>query len=128
MRGVSAQAGWALPVQVAWAILAAAWNLAGVALIARGLRAPGPTASASAAIVLVGIAALVALSIRRWPLAYLLLSVAAGVMALAAVVNAFVQDPALWPSEFWRYAGALLNGIGVLAAVGAVAGYFRLRR
>jgi len=128
MRGVSAQAGWALPVQVAWAILAAAWNLAGVALIARGLRAPGPTASASAAIVLVGIAALFFVTIRRWPLAYLPLSVAAGVMALAAVVNAFVQDPALWPSEFWRYAGALLNGIGVLAAVGAVAGHSRLRR
>ena len=119
--------GKALVVQVTWAILAAVWNVAGVALIARGLRAPGPTASAGAAVLLLAVAVAFVLSIARWPVAYALLSAGAGLMALAAVVNAFVQDPALWPSEFWRYAGVLLNGAGVVACAAALLASFGRR-
>lgn len=45
MSPLRSATGPALPVQVAWAILAAVWNFAGVALIAQGQRALGPTAS-----------------------------------------------------------------------------------
>ena len=126
-RTLRESVGKALVVQVTWAILAAVWNAAGVALIARGLRAPGPTASVGAAVLLLAVAVALVLSIARWPVAYALLSAGAGLMALAAVVNAFVQDPALWPSEFWRYAGALLNGAGVVACAAALLASFGRR-
>jgi hypothetical protein len=46
----------ALIAQMTWACLSALWNLTGVALIAAGQLAPGPTASIAAAAVLVVIA------------------------------------------------------------------------
>jgi TctA family transporter len=116
--------GSAMPVQVAWAILAAIWNGAGVWLIAQGQRAPGPTASLGAAVMLLAMAVAFVVTVSRWPVVYLLLSIAAGLFGLAAVVNAFIADPALWPSEFWRYAGAVLNGGGFLACAATVAAFF----
>ena len=117
--------GWALPAQVAWALLSALWNVAGVYLVAQGLRAPGPTASLTAALLLIAIAVALYAAVDRASLLYAALSGIATFMALAAVVNAFVQDPALWPSEFWRYAGAVLNGAGFVAGAAAVLAYFR---
>jgi len=119
---------WALPVQIIWALLASVWNVAGVMLIANGQRAPGPTATITGAVVLAGFALLFPLAVRRWPVLYLILSVLTGLICVMAVVNAFVQDPALWPSEFWRYAGAVLNGAGGIAAVVAVFGYVSWKR
>jgi hypothetical protein len=110
---------------VAWALLAALWNVAGVYLMAQGQRPPGPTASIAGALVLIAIAAVLVLTVDRASLLYAVLSGVATFMALAAVVNAFVQDPALWPSEFWRYAGAVLNGVGFVAGAAAVLAYFR---
>lgn len=124
VHGFRAVVGPAMPVQVAWAILAAFWNLAGVWLIAQWQRPPGPTASLGAAVMLLAMAVAFVVTVSRWPLAHLLLSIAAGLFGLAAVVNAFIADPALWPSEFWRYAGAVLNGIGFLACAATVAAYF----
>lgn len=112
--------GWALGVQVTWAILAALWNFAGVALVRGGGRALGPTASIAGGLVLVVTAAALPFVLARWPLVYGVLSGLFGLVALGAVVNAFQADPALWPSEFWRYAGALLNAAGAVAAAAAV--------
>lgn len=126
-RTLRESAGAVLFVQVAWAVLSAVWNIAGVMLIARGLRAPGPTATVAGGVILLAIAAAFVALVSRWPLGYVVLSAATGLIALSAVVNAFVQDPALWPSEFWRYAGAVLNGAGFVAAVVAVLAYFRWR-
>jgi hypothetical protein len=120
--------GPAMPVQFAWAILAAAWNAGGVWLISQGQRALGPTASIGAAVMLLAMAAAFVLSVTRWPLTYLLLSIVAGAFGLLAVVNALSADPALWPSEFWRYAGAVLNGVGFVGCAAAVMAYFRWRR
>lgn len=116
---------WALPVQAAWAILSFLWNIAGVLLISRGLRAPGPTASWVAAGVLFVIAAALFLTVKKLPLAYLLLSFIGGLMALLAVKYAFTADPSLWPSEFWRWAGIALNGAGTAGAVAGVLGFFK---
>lgn len=117
--------GWALATQVVWALLAALWNVAGVYLIAQGQRPLGPTASIAGALALVAIAAALVLAISRASLLYAGLSGVAAFIALGAVVNAFVQDSALWPSEFWRYAGAVLNGVGFVAGAAAVLAYFR---
>lgn len=68
-------------------------------------------------------AVLYPVTIRRWPKLYLVLTIATGLICVMATISAFTQDPALWPSEFWRYAGAVLNGAGAVAAVVALAGY-----
>ena len=62
-----------------------------------------------------------------WPIVYLLVTIAAGLLGLGAVVNAFSADPALWPSEFWRYAGAVLISAGFVASVFAAVAFFRWR-
>jgi hypothetical protein len=119
--------GRALPAQVSWAILSAIWNFAGVYLIAQGQRAIGPTASVAGAVMLMGIAVGFVIAVSRWPIAYLLLSIAAGLLGIGAVVNAFSAAPALWASEFWRYAGAVLNSAGFVASIFAVVACFRWR-
>jgi hypothetical protein len=119
---------WTLPVQVGWAVLAATWNFVGVWLIAQGARAPGPTASLAAGILLLVVGAGFVVSATRWRVVYLLLSALAVLMALAAVAIAFTADPARWPSEFWRYAGAVLNGVGGLASALAVVARLRTPR
>ena len=124
-RSLRTAVGWALPVLVVWAALAALWNLGGVWQIARGLRSPGPTASALAGVVLLAMAAGFVVALRRWPTVFVLLAAVAGLAALAAVVGAFVQDPALWPSEAWRWAGIVLNSAGFAASVAAVIAFIR---
>jgi phage shock protein PspC (stress-responsive transcriptional regulator) len=54
---------------------------------------------------------------------YVAVSVFTGLVAGSAVYNALTQDPALWPSELWRYGGAVLNGVGRLAAIRAVVSF-----
>ena len=98
-RSFRAAVGWVLPVLVAWALLAALWNLGGTWQLARGLQSPGPTASALAGLVLLVMAAGFGVAARRWPKLFILLAAVAGLAALSAVVGAFTQDPALWPSE-----------------------------
>lgn len=117
--------GPALGVQIVWAVLAALWNFTGVALMRGGGRPLGPTASIAGGLVLVSGAAALPYLVARWPLVYGLLSAFFGVVGIAAVVNAFRADPSLWPSEFWRYAGAALNAVGFLAAVAAVVAVVR---
>lgn len=119
-----AAVGWALPVLVGWALLAALWNFGGAWQLARGLRAPGPTASVPAGLVLLAIAAGLGVAVRQWPKVFVLLTVVAGLAALVGVVGAFTQDRALWPSESWRWAGVLLNGAGFVAAAAAVVAFF----
>jgi hypothetical protein len=127
-RSLRAAVGWALPVLVGWAVLAAMWNLGGAWQLARGLQAPGPTASPLAGLILLGIAAGLGVAVRRWPTVFVLLAIVAGLAALVGVVGAFMQDPALWPSESWRWAGILLNGVGFLAAAAAAVAFIRWKQ
>lgn len=94
---------------VAWALLIALRNFGAAWQLASSLRAPGPTASTLPGLLLLVIAAGLGVSIRRgWPRMFALLAVVAGLAALSGMVGAFVQDPALWPTEFWRWAGVRL--------------------
>ena len=124
-RSFRAAVRWVLPVLVAWAVLAALWNFGGAWQLARGLPSPGPTASTLAGLILLGIAAGLGVTVRRWPMGFLLLVVVAGLAALVGVVGAFRQDTAVWPSESWRWAGIVLNGTGFAAAAAAVVAFFR---
>ena len=124
-RTFRATVGWALPVLIAWAVLAALWNFGGAWQLERGLRSLGPTASVLAGLVLLVMAAAIAIAVRHRPTVFVMLATVAGLAALVAVVGAFVQNPLLWPSESWRRAGVLLNGVGLVAAAAAIAAFFR---
>jgi hypothetical protein len=111
-----------LAVQLAWVTLCVIWNVAGVYLVSRGMRSPGPTASLGAAALLVAIGAVLMLTRQKWPVAYIIATALTLVMAGPAVFNAFTADPLLWPSDGWRWAGAALNGVGMVAATLAIVG------
>jgi hypothetical protein len=62
------------------------------------------------------------------PLAIAALALAlAPALAFAAVVRAFVPDPAMRPSTLSRHACATLNAIGLIAAAHAVVAWFKWR-
>jgi len=115
-------------VQETHVLLAAVWNVAGVLLIEQGLRAPGPTASLGVAAFLLALGLGMVVGARRRPFLYLALSGLAGAGALSAIVQAFQLEPGLWPSPFWRYAGVVLNGLGVLGAAWGFGVWMRWRR
>ena len=106
----------AVRLQLIYMLLAVVWNLAGLALIAQGMRAPGPTASAGVAAMLLVLMPVVFIGARRFPWLYGSVTLLVGLGAISAVVQAFRLDPSLWPSAFWRYAGILLNGLGILGS------------
>ncbi len=117
----------AVAIQLTHLGLSLVWNVAGLALIARGLRAPGPTASLDVA------AFLLALGVARGsgsgasPPLYVLASLLAGLGAASAILQAFQLDPSLWPSDLWRYAGVLLNAFGVFGACWGLLGWWKWR-
>jgi hypothetical protein len=117
-----------LAIQLLHIVGAIVWNVSGVLLVARGLRSPGPTASLALAVLMLVLGTGMIIGLHRWIILYVVASAVALLGALSAVVNAFTADPALWPSDFWRYAGVVLNGIGAAGAILGFIGVFRSRR
>lgn len=110
-----------IKLQLSWISMSILWNITGIILVSKGKRALGPTASWTAIAVLLILAiALVVSYQKKWSVFYLLLTFLGGAMAFIAVRNAFIQDILLWPSEFWRYTGIVVNSFGIFAALFAV--------
>ena len=117
----------AIRLQIAYGVLVALWQVAGLFLIASGRPALGPTASGGVAVfAIASVGALVALAQWR-PGLYVALAALLGVPALLTIQNAFVADPSLWPSPWTRWGGVALNALGVLAPALAFAGWRRMR-
>ena len=102
---------------VVWIAGCVFWNVAGVILIEKTGTGIGPTASLTVAGILVVIAVLLYLAARFNGLIFSLLSVLCAVAAFAAVYQAFTGDASLWPTAFWRWAGAALNLFGFVAGL-----------
>lgn len=107
--------------QIFWAIGCIAWNMYGLYLISNSQQPIGPTASALGA----GLCAVFAFLFwyflknnLKWP--YIILSAVAALMAGFVIYGSFTKDLSLWPSEGWRWAGILLNGIGMIAGIGGI--------
>ena len=118
----------AVAIQLTHLGLSVVWNVAGLALIARGLRAPGPTASVEVAAFLLALGVAMVVGARRFAPLYVLASLLAGLGSSSAILQAFQLDSSLWPSPFWRYAGVLLNGLGVFGACWGVLGWWKWRQ
>lgn len=117
----------ALSLQLTHLLLSIAWNIVGVILIARGLPAPGPTASLLTALILLVLAGFMLLGAVRYRNLYLVVTLVVLLGAVSAIGPAFNKPAALWPSDFWRYAGVLLNSLGVIGALWGIKIYFNNR-
>lgn len=117
-----------LNAQLLWLLLAALWNGVGVYRIAQGQAAIGPTASLTVAGVLLVLAALLYFRALGWPILWCAISLFGIYGAGSAVFGAITGDPSLWPTPFWRWAGAGLNLFGLAACLfGTLAAIKRIR-
>lgn len=115
-----------LLLQVIHAVLCVAWNGIGLWQKANDQPTIGPTASWAALAMSVVLAAVLYSLVRSGKeRGYLALSLVAALLALVAVLGGFTKDHALWPSEFWRWAGIAVNSIGVAAFPAALAAFIR---
>jgi len=110
-----------LTLQIGHIVLSCFWNLVGVYLIAQNLEPLGPSASLMTVFLLVGLGALLVVAGYRSFVFYVLVSSILALGALSAIVNAFLQAADLWPSDFWRIGGVVLNTAGLIGAVWGIA-------
>ncbi len=102
-------------VQIGYVILCIVWNLVGLYQLQHGQQPIGPTASMMVAVVLASFSTALFFSAKhQWKLIYLGITLLLGVGAVSAIHGALTKDLSLWPSEFWRLAGAMVNVIGAL--------------
>ncbi|MFK8020769.1 MAG: hypothetical protein AB8B86_13435 [Pseudomonadales bacterium] len=111
----------AFNAQATHAFLCIVWNVVGMWQNDQGMQSIGPTAS----LTVVSIAALLLCSLwlslhLNWQSIYLALSCIAFTAAAMAIYGGFTKSQELWPSEFWRIAGIVVNLIGVLGFALAV--------
>ena len=105
----------ALAVQLFHAVLCIIWNLIGVWQLSKGLLAIGPTASVAAIGIILVLSGLLIVSVRSKHVAlYLGVSGLMFLAAVSAIYGGFNKDPSFWPSEAWRYAGIIVNAIGLV--------------
>ena len=109
-------------IQIIWALLCVAWNAYGLWLISFGQKPIGPTASLTVALLSIVFAVLFwVFHSKKLKLPYIILSASTAFLAAYAVYGGFIQEHSLWPSESWRWFGIILNGIGALAGIAAIA-------
>lgn len=105
----------ALVFMVLHALLVIIWNIAGVWLLSHNKSALGPTATFTAALVFAILIAIYFWFYKKgWEKLFLTVVTIGALLGSIAIYGAFTKDPALWPSEFWRYAGVAVNGLGIL--------------
>jgi len=108
-------------LQTSYVALCVLWNGIGLWQRSQGEASIGPAASWSAIVVLcLSLLGLYLCLHKSWQQLYLLGSIFLAFLASLAIHGAFTKNPTLWPSEFWRYAGAGVNGFGLIGFVFAV--------
>lgn len=116
-----------LSVQLIHVALCIVWNLVGVYQLSQGIQSIGPTASLIGVVILFvfGSALFLAAS-KNWRWLYLSVSLLLVWGAVSAIYGGFTKDVALWPTPFWRYAGILVNAVGVVGFCMVIASLRRL--
>ena len=107
------------------ALLVIAWNIVGVWLLSQGKSALGPTATLTGALLFAALIVVYLILYKKTLKKGFLIAVLIGaLLGVMAIYGAFVKDPSLWPSEFWRYAGIGVNSLGVLGLLFAIKAFF----
>jgi len=117
----------ALSLQLVHALLCVLWNLAGIALISQGMAALGPVATWSVVIAATVMGGLLLLGAKRFIWLYLLMSVLQLLLSINAVATPLIKDPALWVYEGSRYAGMVVNLIGLLGSAWGIMLWLKLK-
>ena len=91
----------------------------------QGAQSIGPTAPLTVIVValLTGIG-LILTTKRRMNKSYFALSIFVLVMASVSVYRTFTDAPLWWLSDFWRYLGAVVNGVGIVGFIVLVNAHF----
>ncbi len=110
----------ALKLQLFHLSLSVIWNVTSVILVTIGLQELGPTSSLLWALVLIVAAMLIWLAAQRFIILYAVLSILQLIAASSTIYNAFIKDPSLWPSEFWRFSGMFINTLGIIGSLSAL--------
>ena len=114
-------------VQIIHIALSIVWNLVGVYQLGQGVQSIGPTASLIVVAIMFALAAALYLAaVKSWKWLYLSVSLLLVWGAASAIYGGFTKDVALWPEEFWRYAGILVNAVGVVGFCMVIANLRRL--
>ena len=97
------------------AIFVILWNIVGMYLLSQNKQALGPTASWLGVILFFVLIVLYTLSIQKkyYKLFVSFVSIGA-ILGTFAIYGALTKEHSLWPSELWRYAGVLVNLLGVI--------------
>jgi hypothetical protein len=108
----------ALKLQLVHLSFSAIWNMLSVSLVALGMQALGPTSSFIGAIILMILALVLWFTAKRVKILYIVLSCFQLAAASATIFGAFTKEATLWPSEFWRLCGMVINALGVMGSLG----------
>jgi len=103
----------ALAIQLSTIGMSVMWNLIGVGLISIGQPPLGNSASMAIVVIMLTLALTLVLTVNRVRWLY---ATATGVLALAclmALYTAFTGAAELWPSNYFRIFGALINVLGL---------------
>ena len=108
------------------ALLVIVWNITGLWLLSQGKPALGPTATWVGAVVFAVLMAIYFLLYKKgFETLFIIVVTIGALLGSMAIYGAFTKDPGLWPSEFWRYAGVVVNGLGVLGFVFGLKSFFK---
>lgn len=116
----------ALAAQLLHVVLCVFWNGLGLWQKSQGVPTIGPTASFGAIVFVLLLGAGFILLLRKGAeLPYLLLSVLGLLLSALAIYGGFTKDLSSWPSEFWRWAGIIVNSVGVIGFLLALITFIR---
>lgn len=116
----------ALAAQLLHVALCVVWNGLGLWQKSQGIQTIGPTASFGAIVFVLLLGAGLILLLRRGAeTPYLLLSLLGLLLSALAIYGGFTKDLSNWPSEFWRWAGIIVNAVGVLGFILALTTFIR---
>ncbi len=103
------------------------WNIIGLGLIAQGMASLGPVASWVVVIAASIMGLLLLLGAKRFVWLYLLVTILQWLLSINAVATPLIKDPSLWGYKGSRYAGMVVNLVGLLGAVWSIMVWLKLK-
>ena len=103
----------ALAIQLSYIGMSVMWNLIGVGLISIGQPPLGNSASITIVVIMLALGLTLVLTVNRVRWLY---ATATGVLALGCLIalyTAFTGAAELWPSNYFRIFGVLINVLGL---------------
>lgn len=105
----------ALVLQFSYIGMSIFWNLIGIGLFEAGMKPLGPVANGQTVFLLSAIGLVLWIGSQKSIWVYFAMSVLLALGAGSAIYGSLTGAAALWPSAYFRWFGALINVVGLLA-------------